>query len=129
MRGPGLTRRATVKSHPAAGNRRADGGARVLTAVDRERSAQRPDPILESSQARAPTDIRAADPVIGDFDDRAVAGAGDGDRRPRCARVLRNVGQCLRHEVVRGDLDGLRQPPVRDALDHDWKRSAPDDLL
>ena len=81
-----------------AGSRRC---RRPPSASTRSASPRRPVP-------RAP--VRAADPVVGDLDDRAAVGPLHADAHRARLGVLGDVGQRLRDDVVGGGLDAVGEP-------------------
>ena len=73
---------------------------------------QRLDAIGESAQARAFGGVGASDAVVDDLDDELGVLSGDPDDGRFGVCVLRDVGERLANEVVRGHLDGRRRAVV-----------------
>src|SRR6266542_1961512 len=86
-------------------------------AVYLDRAVHGSDAIAESSKARSPRGVCAADAVVGDLHRELPIGGADPNRDRRSLRILRCVGQGLGdHEVGRG-LDGGGEPVRHGALD------------
>src|SRR5207249_8779118 len=112
-RSTGAPRRPAERRAPqsVAGDLGRELRAAAGWAVDPQPAAERLDPIGEAGEPRAGHGLGAADPVVGHDDRRYPVRTVDRDGRPRRTRVLRDVRDRLRDEVVDRRLD-----PALDAV-------------
>src|SRR6185369_100185 len=102
------------------------GGGRAL---DAQTAVQSLHAVGQPAQAGAASRVGAADPVVDDLDACDAVPATDAHLDGGRLRVLRDVGQRLGDDVVRGRLDGGRQPVVEVVVDVDGERGAPGESL
>src|SRR5262249_36077544 len=82
-----------------------DGGSPAVRACDRDRPAERIDPILEPDQSGPAGWVGAADAVVRDLELDPGAAPAAPRRDRRCLRVLDGVRDRLRCDVVNGGLE------------------------
>ena len=82
--------------------------SRTGRARDLERAPERLDAVSETPEAGPGSRVGAADAVVGHLYYDTRLRHGDLDASRGRLGVLRDVRQCLRDQVVRGRLDGLR---------------------
>src|SRR6187455_139854 len=103
----------------------ADGGAGSDRARERDRPAERVDPILEPDQARAAVGIGTAEAVVADLElDRSVA-LSTAHRNRRSLRVLDGVGDRLCDHVVDGRLERGVVPALEADVEVDLNLTSP----
>src|SRR6266702_1062515 len=88
-------------------------------AIDPDRPAERLDAILQADESRALAGIRSADAIVADRQHQAAVACCERNLHMRRLRMLRRVGQGLRRDVVRRDLDRLRETRVRGDVELD----------
>ncbi len=74
--------------------------------LDRDRAVERREAVGEAAQAAALTRVGTADAVVIDLDAQVIIESLDPHNRLGRLRVLRDVGQRLGDDEVRGALDG-----------------------
>src|SRR3954452_4649637 len=77
--------------------------------ADPDRAAQSLDAVGETNQAGSARRIAPADAVVANRQQQAAVACRERNLDVRCLRVLRRVGQGLGCDVVRRDLDRLRE--------------------
>jgi hypothetical protein len=83
-----------------------------MRAVEEDPAAERLGAVLEADQAGAAGEVGVPAAVVANRDAQGTSDGLDLDGGFRGVRVLRCVRQRLRHDVIRGRLDRLGQPPV-----------------
>jgi 4-amino-4-deoxy-L-arabinose transferase-like glycosyltransferase len=100
-------------------------GARPGRAADRDRPAQRLDPVGEPDQPRAASRVGTADPVITDRQVQSAVPHPRIDPHHRRPGVLGSIGEGFGHHVVRRHLDRLGQPSLDVHVEPHRDRRAP----
>jgi hypothetical protein len=83
----------------------------LVDAADLHPSTQCFHPVLQADQSRPVAEVRAADAVVLNRQPHAAGVCRDAERHGGCVCMLGRICQCFGRDVIRRDLDTLRQPP------------------
>src|SRR5439155_13855531 len=106
---------------------RSDARATAGRCPDEQPTAERLDAIGEAPEATAALRVGAADSVVDHLDDDLTALPSNFDRRGCRLRVLADVGEAFRDDVVGRDLEWLLEPSIELDQQADRKRGLGDD--